>query len=451
MVGANGIKAGKRQFTWQELAEHNRPDSLYLAIRGKVYDVTDFISRHPGGRAALLAAAGRDVTESFESYHDDAVAAPVLSKFYIGDLVTNELPVFPEPNEFHRAIKARVAQYFKDTKQDPKFAWPIVGRYLAVYGLILGTYYLQFFYGPLRNNLPVQTVLAVLLGWGCALLGLIPMHDSSHFSFTHSPMVWDFLGATHDFLNGASFLNWTYQHILGHHPYTNIANADPDVVTSDPDVRRIKPSQSWYSNYKNQELFVPLLYAFLAVKTRVQDPQLLYVQKRNDTIRVNEPSQGQNVQFWGGKVFWVLHRVVLPAFFLPLWKVLFLTAVADAMSSYWLAVLFQVNHVVTDVDWPLPDKDGRMANDWAVHQILTSQDYGHDSTFWTLASGALNYQVVHHLFPGVNQYYYPEIAPIVKAACKEFDVPYNAKVTFGEAFYTHWNHLRELGQDPKKE
>lgn len=92
------------------------------------------------------------------------------SKYYVGDLITNELPVFPAPNEFHKAIRSRVAKYFKDTKQDPKFAWPILGRYLFVYGLIGSTYYLQFFYGPLRDNLLIQSVLAVLLGWGCALV-----------------------------------------------------------------------------------------------------------------------------------------------------------------------------------------------------------------------------------------------------------------------------------------
>lgn len=138
-------------------------------------------------------------------------------------------------------------------------------------------------------------------------LGLIPMHDSSHFSMTHSPLVWNILGATHDFLNGTSFLNWTYQHILGHHPYTNIADADPDIVTTDPGVRRIKPNQAWYVNYIRQELFVPILYAFLAVKTRFQDPVLLYTAKRNDTIRCNDPTMTQNIIFWGGKVGSPLH------------------------------------------------------------------------------------------------------------------------------------------------
>ena len=38
-------------------------------MRGKVYDVSEFINRHPGGVAILKAVAGKDVTSEFDSYH----------------------------------------------------------------------------------------------------------------------------------------------------------------------------------------------------------------------------------------------------------------------------------------------------------------------------------------------------------------------------------------------
>lgn len=59
---------------------------------------------------------------------------------------------------------------------------------------------------------------------------------------------------------------------------------------------------------------------------------------------------------------------------------------------------------------------------------MTSQDYGHGSWFWTVFSGSLNYQVVHHLFPGINQYYYPKIAPLIMHTCAEFGITYHVKV-----------------------
>ena len=54
----------------------------------------------------------------------------------------------------------------------------------------------------------------------------------SHFAITHKPWVWKAVGSLHDFFHGASMYAWIYQHVFGHHPYTNIDGADPDIVTA---------------------------------------------------------------------------------------------------------------------------------------------------------------------------------------------------------------------------
>merc|ERR1712086_267110 len=48
-----------------ELAKHTSRDDCWVAIHGKVYDVTQFLSMHPGGVGTLLKAAGKDSTELF--------------------------------------------------------------------------------------------------------------------------------------------------------------------------------------------------------------------------------------------------------------------------------------------------------------------------------------------------------------------------------------------------
>ena len=232
----------------------------------------------------------------------------------------------------------------------------------------------------------------------------MPLHDASHCAVTSNPWVWRILGATHDFINGASYLNWCYQHMLGHHPYTNIAGADPDITTADPDIRRIKPSQKWYARYMNQELFVPVLYGLLGIKVRIQDVNLLFFVKKNDSIRVNPPEMWHAMIFWLGKAFFVFYRFLAPVFlFGASWaRVLILFAVQDLVSSYWLAFTFQANHVVDDVEWPMPNEKNEVKQDWAEIQIVTAQDYAHRSLFWTNFAGSLNYQIVHHLFPNVH-------------------------------------------------
>lgn len=61
--------AGGKTYTWEEVAEHNTEKSLWVTVRGKVYDISSWVNNHPGGKEILLLAAGRDITYAFDSYH----------------------------------------------------------------------------------------------------------------------------------------------------------------------------------------------------------------------------------------------------------------------------------------------------------------------------------------------------------------------------------------------
>jgi len=53
-------------------------------IWGKVYDVTSWVPRHPGGSLILLKA-GKDSTQIFESYHPLYVRK-MLGRYCIGEV-----------------------------------------------------------------------------------------------------------------------------------------------------------------------------------------------------------------------------------------------------------------------------------------------------------------------------------------------------------------------------
>lgn len=79
-------------------------------IHNKLYDLTDFIERHPGGSNWLEVTKGIDITEQFESHHITSVAEKMLPMFYIREasLPRNYKTTF-EPNGFYRTLKGRVA------------------------------------------------------------------------------------------------------------------------------------------------------------------------------------------------------------------------------------------------------------------------------------------------------------------------------------------------------
>ncbi|KAJ4545712.1 hypothetical protein HRR78_005986 [Exophiala dermatitidis] len=61
-----------------EVAKHNTRQSCWIAVHGRVYDVTDFLDQHPGGANIILRCAGQDATEEYESVHSPELIAETL-------------------------------------------------------------------------------------------------------------------------------------------------------------------------------------------------------------------------------------------------------------------------------------------------------------------------------------------------------------------------------------
>lgn len=67
-----------RTINGSELAEHKSRESCWLAVHGKVYNVTDFLDAHPGGAGLLLKSSGGDATSAYESIHNPELIEETL-------------------------------------------------------------------------------------------------------------------------------------------------------------------------------------------------------------------------------------------------------------------------------------------------------------------------------------------------------------------------------------
>jgi linoleoyl-CoA desaturase len=128
------------------------------------------------------------------------------------------------------------------------------------------------------------------------------------------------------------------------------------------------------------------------------------------------------------------------------WQVLLGFFIMHWVAGCILSTVFQMAHVVEGTEQPLPNTEGVIENDWAIHELLTTADFGRDNRFLTWYSGGLNFQIEHHLFPHVCHIHYHKIAPIVEKTAKEFGYPYNAKPSLLAALTSHIKRLKELGQ-----
>ena len=438
-----------QKITFEELRKHNTEQDCWIAIRGKVYNATEWLPKHPGGIDTIALNAGRDATTLFEAYHP-LKTTEMLPKFYVGELEPCAThPTFPPMSDFYKTLKVKIENYFIDNKIDPRAPSEMLIRSA---GLIFSAFY--FHYLSVSSEWTLLSLLyAMLSGVVYALICFMPVHEGSHASTGDSPLQWRLLGAVHDFVNGASFYSWCHQHFLGHHPFTNVVDKDsvshdPDTLTANPDIRRIKPNQSWFDHYRYQKYYVPVLYGLLGIKFRINDFLIMFVTRKNGMIEVNPPSQWHLYTFLGGKAFWFTYRILIPAFLIGWYWTLVLFLVSDFITSYTLAFVFQVNHVVPQAEWITVDKEtGKVSMDWAEVQLRTTLDYAHDSYLTTFFTGALNYQVTHHLFPYISQIHYPKIAPIIKEHAKKHNLPYHHLNSFQEALNAHLSHLDNLGHE----
>ncbi len=74
-------------YTWAMVQAHNSASSCWTVINGSVYDLTNWISQHPGGPGVITALCGGDGTAAFDGQHSgQRRPASELAGFKLGPL-----------------------------------------------------------------------------------------------------------------------------------------------------------------------------------------------------------------------------------------------------------------------------------------------------------------------------------------------------------------------------
>ncbi|KXS18825.1 hypothetical protein M427DRAFT_109203 [Gonapodya prolifera JEL478] len=75
------------RYTLSDLRRHRSRDDMWMALEGKVYNITPYIDFHPGGVPELMRGAGRDGTRPFMDAHPWVNYEHILERSLIGMLV----------------------------------------------------------------------------------------------------------------------------------------------------------------------------------------------------------------------------------------------------------------------------------------------------------------------------------------------------------------------------
>lgn len=62
--------AAASSYSMADVEQHDSVSDCWVVVNGGVYDLTDWIGQHPGGRAAIIELCGTDATQAFDNQHD---------------------------------------------------------------------------------------------------------------------------------------------------------------------------------------------------------------------------------------------------------------------------------------------------------------------------------------------------------------------------------------------
>jgi fatty acid desaturase/cytochrome b involved in lipid metabolism len=448
----------RKVFYWSEIRKHNTEESPWLVINGKVYDVTEFQHRHPGGDMILLGA-GRHSTELFWSHHPSKVIeSGMIDKYYIGDVAEEEdekndkkkhldlakLDVVHlykpgDQTKFYSTLRHRVEEYLKKKNLKPRDSTEM---YIKTF-LSFTVWFLLYLGTHFSNSWILSILSAILFGFASANIGMSVMHDGNHGGYSNSPLVNRIMGGTFDFLGGSSFV-WKMIHSVGHHVHTNVEELDPDIHTAEPHFRRIKGMQKPHFWYKYQHIYLPFLYSILIFELYIRD----FVAMAKGSwggVPFQPAPRREWILFWLTKVWFLCFFFGVPLLYHDLYRIMIVNCIALLIAGELLVLMFQVNHVTQAANSFHADSKGVVSKDWAISQVEGSSNFASGSWLWNHLSGGLNHQTEHHLFPTISHVHYPKLHPIVKKTCDEFGVRYNSYPNFWEAICGHFALLKEMG------
>jgi fatty acid desaturase len=399
-------------------------------IYDKYYDLTNF--NHPGGKEAIWHSYNIDSTTLFESYHilsDKKKLLDILNKFAIDTpseikLNDNSNILFKYNSNFANDLTKELKNYFKYKSHKATFnRWLLIG-FLFILRIISIYYWL--------NESLIGLFLYPLFSW---LSIANTFHDACHFSLSKYAFINKIFSYTGYELSTPLF--WFYQHNLGHHMNTNIENKDPDLYHGIYVIRVINSIKYkyqhkfqtitwiilWFLSYIGM-IIKPLLdnciYNYYYKFIEFKDNKLSYIELKDKLLLL----------------FYIIIRYILPFWW-------FNNKLFIFIPTFIFSFLFMINSQLTH----LHENNYKIDKDWYKHQIITSSNFSLKSKIVFIFSGGLNYQIEHHILPGINHCHYPYIQPIIEKLCIKYKIKYNKFESYLDAFKSYFNNISNLSKN----
>ncbi|XP_005408038.1 PREDICTED: fatty acid desaturase 2-like protein FADS2P1 [Chinchilla lanigera] len=396
-----------KAYTWQEIQRHNQEGDQWLVISRKVYNVTEWAFKHPGGHRVLNHYAGEDATDVFRAMHLDLD----IVKLYLKPLLIGELAP-GEPSQ-ERNKNPQLVEDFQELRRTLE-AMNMFDAHPGFFSLHLAQILILEVLAWLvlchfGNGWTVTILVSFLLTVSQAQSSFL-QHDIGHLSIFKKSK-WNHL--MHKFvmchLKGLSANWWNYRHFQ-HHVKPNIYPKDPDIdmgplfLLGDYQPVKYGKKKIKYINYEKQHLYFYMLGLPLLMPGyfNLQSMQVMYLRK-----------YWVDIAFVSS--FYIRHFITFGSFY-GIFGTVLLIYVVKFLESPWIAYVTQMSHI--------PMRMSKEENrDWLSTQVLATCNI-EQSFFNDWFTGHLNFQIEHHLFPTMPRHNYHKVAPLVRSLCAKHGLQY---------------------------
>ncbi|XP_066246438.1 cytochrome b5-related protein-like [Euwallacea similis] len=358
-------------------------------VHNGIYDLTEFVHKHPGGSEWLELSKGLDITEAFEVHHLSTYPAEVLKKYFVREARNKRNAPFTfKENGFYKTLKREILLVLPNLpKKRINFSNLMIDCFLVVLFLLstLAAKYWSFLIGTLAGNF-----LAFLT---------IAAHNYFHKKDNFRMYYFNFSLQT--------VREWRISHVLSHHMHTNTID-DYEISSWEPFLQYMPIKKTQLQRY-GQWFIAPFMWIsgfHRALISRISE----YLEGRRNHIK------------WTDFI----------AFLLPLFMYFFSGQTLGGTFLMWNFIvmigsthlffvgLHAAHHhpeIFHDGDQPRSQDD----YDWGISQLdaIMERKEITGSPFLVLTN--FGDHALHHMFPTLDHGVLDYLYPTFKKVLNQFD------------------------------
>jgi len=415
-------KTPLKKYTMAQVAEKCNPDEIWIIIDGRVYDITKYIDKHPGGQIVLLRMGGKDCTDVFANYHQARIYNSMLPPFLIGEVT--DMPVYQHVEDF-RAVRQELLR--RGLFETSKVFYRNIFLWLA--SLFLSSLYFSLACTSTTSHM----IGALFMGAFWQQFAGVG-HDLGHSSISHNFYTDHYIGS----LFGCMFMGistgwWKRSHNT-HHVVCNSIDGDPDIQHFP--IMAVNPKcieKPFWSTYHNRLMVMDKLTKFFVSNQHLIFFPLMMVARFNlyaqSWILVCNHKQvkmyNRALEACSLSIFmtWLLSVALC----MNTWT----ESVAWVLVSHAVGGLLHIQIVISH--WAMETYHGSAYNgpddEWYKMQLKTTMNV--DCYEWMdFFHIGLQFQIEHHLFPMLPRHNLREARKLVKAVCHKHDIHYHEPCFF---------------------